>query len=608
MTELITAIYKIDITRIKQILEKEKSTEKSDYNAALRTALFLKHIEIAQLLVSAGADVNTTTPTEPPLISMCLMSPEATQIVSFLLDNHVNIDFNLYKCCVMISTPEILKLILKYKSVADLEWRELFLLCLNTAPFNIDIAKALLEFKPLEKFSHGLFQAIYFKNHTAIQFLCENGVDINLKNNMNISPLAYAVQNKNFEAATILIQKKANPLSLSIQDITEVQKDQSKEAREFVKLFNKTKSALKIDKAFFEQLYLEDMQNISLEMITENNDIEKSIHEHLIYLLEQSGTDKELVDKIKQLLSEKVELKVKNITLVPFVAELATILLHPERIDQKDTNLCGPSAFTALLAGERPQMFLDMGIELLTTGKTLKPLSLSLSSYSINKASSFLEIFLTEIRRSSNLTGYSPISFREDFQGLTAARTIVNWLQACAVGEIEDLTLPETVRGTRPSTGLYFLLNALFLGFHSKNYRALPKPENLDYVIEQIRVGKQAILLISGDWMDHLKSLENHLALGITSVSHKTTKNYCCFSFDHYVFLTHLAYKEQQVEYQFMTWGKKYQGVETLQNFLKHYRGAIIVNPGEPLRLENSLQAQEKSLDPAGMMRQRRGN
>lgn len=613
---------------VSKILSEEKtSNQKSAYNSLLKDVLSslstskeeteIKEIfEISQLLVNAGADVNQIDSiTQSPLILSCIYGNNK-QAVLFLLKNNVNINYvdpithwTLLNYIVFLNCLDIAKLFLsESKNDLDLANTMPLVNCIQADnKFNAAMAELLLQHIDVNTFGNhsepSLFMSIRLENTASLEFLIAHNANVNLKNKLGKSPLACALEMENYEAAKMLVAAGANLFSAPQDLIEKGQKNPSKKAVEFFTYFKKHQEEQINREDGIKKIELSDFQNIPVTLLKESR-LKELLRPHLIRILKDSELDKAWAEKMNALLSGEMTLKVKNTTLLSIIAEFANILLHVETIDQQKTNLCGPAALVSLLVLKRPKMLFDLGIKLVAQGKTQAPLSLTLSSYSTNRATSFIEILLTEIRRAHNLTGYSPESLRENFQGLTPPRLLVTWLNAFGLDEIEDLILPTTTSGRTPSKGLYFLLNVAFIKFHANSYHTFrSKEENLNYLIQKINEGKQAIVLFSADWVDEIDSKHTKAqGTNIKAVQHthhlsilERGFTYCFkMPIDHYVLVTALTCTKERVECEFTTYGKKYKCEMNRDEFLNGYRGAIVAN-AEKLFQNNDRHGVSKS-------------
>ena len=595
---------------VSEILSQEKtSNQKSDYNALLNNALSAlgrskeetetkRLLEISQLLVNAGADVNQIDSIKWPLILSCIYANNK-QAVLFLLKNNVNINYvdpsthwTLLNHIVSLNCLDIAKLFLsESKNDLDLANTMPLVNCIQADnKFNAEMAELLLQHIDINTFGNHseptLFASIRLKNAASLEFLIAHNANVNLKNKSGESPLACALKMENYEAAKMLVAAGANLFSAPQDLIEKGQKNPSKKAVEFFTYFKKYQIEQINSEEGVKKIELSDFQNIPVTLL-KGSRIKELLRAHLMDILKNSGLDKLWVERMETLLSKETTIKVKNTTFLHMIAEFSNILLHPEMIDQKETTLCGPAALVSLLVLKRPKMLFDLGVELVTQGKTQAPLKLTLSKYSTNKATSFIEILLTEIRRAGNYTGYSPERYGEEFQGLTPPRLLVTWLNAFGLDKVEDLSLPITTSGRTPSKkeeGLYFLLDVVFLRFHADSYHTFQsKEENLNYLIQKINEGKQAIVLFSTDWVEEIHSQDTQTQYIPNPSILESGLTYCFgMGIDHYVLVTSLTSTNRQVECEFTTWGKKYKCSMSQDEFLNCYRGAIIANAERP--------------------------
>lgn len=433
-----------------------------------------------------------------------------------------------------------------------------------------------------------LSKAIFEYKIPVIKFLCRHGADVNAINSANMRLLSYAIFLEHYEAAKELLEWKANVLFLTKKDMVRLQQDKSYEAQELYQQLMKQYTESFKNKLLANQLTLKDIINIPKTLILDEKE-QALLCLQLKVLIEKSGLGVAIIEKLINPLSIKYVLKLKNLCLLNIITEMAETILHPEMIDQGMATLCGPASFLSLLAHEKPELYIDMGLSLVSLGKTKKPFPLTVSKYSREEAASLNEVLMVEIRRYDNWTGYSPKSRRAGFQGLTAPRSLAQWLEASGISSVEDHTsVPLRIGGRPLSRPIRLLLNIAFGGFHKKGHQELSKKEKLQYLIQTLASGKRAILLISGRFSKKIC----HLMIAPSQI------NFCCgVSIDHYVYVKQMECRNNNIHYEFMTYGRIFQGFVNLDYFLKHFRGAIITD-GSNLKTKRLFSDELRSLEP----------
>lgn len=615
---LFSAVYVNNLDAVKRILAAQ-SVPPEHYNELLRNALYFQFFDIATQLILFGADVNYQDPSLGSLIENYYKDKDK-ETVSFLIKNTAlvkkeyiqnlfynesfeilrilvaaGIDLNIsvtaftdkgavqiefIRECIGMRKFALLKFLLREGGI-KLELSEPLILYCETPAFDEEMARCLLEAgwdinsvgnqkKP------ALFSALHYHRNDMLRFLLRHGADVNLKaicaTGCKHSALEIALEIKNYEAVEQLLSRSdINILSVPKRIYKDLAQEKTLVSKKILKQLHDVINKRLETKEGQDELTLEEIVNIPFSVYKNNPALENIIRNRLKYLL----LDNPIFAKFQTILTKNPSLLLKNMSLLGVIAELSFILLHPEKINQHETMLCGPASFLSIMMHQSPERVIDLALVLALQGKTEKPFCLTLSKYSLQQATSMIEILLVEIRRQANWTGYSPSSFREGFQGLTAPKTLCGWLEVAGFNNIEELITPSNVRGKALSHPSEMLLNIVFCKFHQKRRSKLTKEANLEYATKSLAAKKQAIMLVSPQWVE---SLESDVSKAHPVSEKPTATSLCGIAIDHYVYLVELKSLEENVYYKFETWGTTYEGTIARKEFLMHYRGVILAD------------------------------
>lgn len=586
--------------------EREGTIPKSDYNELLNVALLFDKIEIAELLILSGADVNTVSG-DTPLIKKYVGKHEHTKllikykanltpdlldialhtgaldIVTALIKNGINPNrpspylntISLIESYISLNNQKVVECLLNTKLIDVKQYPPLLTVCQDNEEMQGLILKCGYDINEFGNNSEpSLFRAIRAKNQKMLNFHCQHSADLNIKNKFDEIPLAVAIRGKNYQPAQTLLNAGANPLLLPHEIYRELFQDKSAEAQTLYQvLLKQAKESLK-GKLNLEQITSNVLMNLHDEIV--NMDFEK-MRNLLRAQIKTSRILPEIADKLCTLLDSDKPLPTRALSRFHLVSELLVLIQHPEIIHQKNTNLCGPAAFLGLMITNNPTWIIDLAIELITTSKTTKPFSLTLSAFSKNKSQSIIEVLLVEIRRSENWTGYSPVSKREGFQGLTAPRVLSKWLEESGCEEVEDRTEAASFRGKPLVKPAQWLLNAMFFGFHQKEHQRLTKERMFELLRSAVENQKSIILLISPQMMEKIFGDSQKSKGSEVSISKTFEWGSCCYiAIDHYVCLKNLEVHENNIIHlEIMTYGDSFKAYLPLTYFLEHCRGGI---------------------------------
>jgi len=544
-----------DLEEFKKVLAEEQTglAPKSDYTSLLVKSLSYKEFKFAELLIDAGADFTSS-----------LHNTFATyniEAIKFLLEK-TKVDF---KECIPLfpvgTSP--------------------FSYCFSQETFDSELAGIFLKNgwninQINQNGDSSLLQTIllFQEDARALDFLCQNGADLNTKGNLNFTPLQLAFALKKHSAFKKLLQFGAPIHGMTRENYlafyTEMKGNKLPDAKEAYDSFLERTRDAWTDASKYEFLpYV--LRNLPCEMF---NRAHKEYHQASVILsaqIEKSNIDPEMVKQLCALLGSHVPQQFQKFSNVQMVAELFELIRHPEIIDQRETNLCGPATFLSVLVVENPKLVIDLAFNLITCGKTKAPLALKLGSDSKNNLRGIVEVLLAEIRRSENLVGYSSNGILESFQGLTPPRILEKWLSAVGFTAVEDYTQLCSVKGEPLGKPTQWLVNRFFMGFHAKNHRKTSKEEMFDRLLNAYAHSKAILLLISTEIIDKIHEIE-----GVQKSQNSARDSILGIPVDHLVHLTRIERAENGVRLEFMTYGRIYKHELSLEEFLRDTRGAVI--------------------------------
>jgi len=635
---LLLAVYEGDLPRVEKLLaeEKEGRAAKSDYNELLRVALSGKYFAVAQKLIDAGADVNDASIAvrfENPLFVDEEGAAEFLIKNKFKFSNKVfegllqfkkfNTAQKLIDCRVPVNVKHSFELkegvkrysLLEYhcffnpendltaaefllKNKADVNYylsQPLIFGCFEKNGFNYKKAELLIRYglnvNDYGKLSYNaLLLAINRGDVRLVRFLCENKANVHLPYKHGDFPLLVAIKGRKFDVARVLIEFGANVFLLPLNILQELRNSKNLQDKQFygelMAIYVKQLS----QKEKIEALTLEEIKNIPFHELKLNAAIMEAIKNRIQTLLREKPLEKPLVEKLFNTLDHWEACSTQFKLLHPFniIAEVAELLHKPELIDQEDTKLCGPAALLTTLVKSNPQAFVGLALELLTKAKTEQPLKLDLSKHSKNEATAFAGVLMTEIRRASNFTGYSPTSVREEIQGVTNPRVLCDWLQTFGFQDVEDLSFMMNHRGAPLAKPLHMLLDIVFYGFHKDKETSLSQVEILQKLSAELNRGKQVILFLSEKFMDAIEKLEFRDYPEVEVRVHHHANFGCCVPIDHYAYLNKLREVGDNIEFEVMTYGKIFSQTLSKEEFLSGFRGAVLATA--PAKLDQRLQ------------------
>jgi hypothetical protein len=173
------------------------------------------------------------------------------------------------------------------------------------------------------------------------------------------------------------------------------------------------------------------------------------------------------------------------------VQELRTIVDNPSYMDQKDYPICGPDTYMRTFATKRPELYVAMVIDLMTTGKgrlgtqditvpkSVKEKELSLHKMHIAEwvAAASLrvqsnELYGNVIRGSRSSLGLLK-NLHAGLAGMTTANEVRNWFIAAGVPE-NDVHMKSHLVGPTPD-GMITEINDVFKAGHAVALLVNPK-------------------------------------------------------------------------------------------------------------------------------------
>lgn len=225
---LFTAIKNDEFEMVNLFLQKKAKLNINVQNRKGQTFLYCavkhnKNIEIIQLLFKYGADANICDE-NVDYIPLCeAIRKNKYEFVKIILENGANVRYScnggvdsfLHAAVDFNANLDIIKLLVKYKcdlySFDDCDSTP-FARLIEKNHKNIEIAKFFLECgyninyrSPGFRFTL-LHYAVIYKNANMIQFLIENGANINIKNYQKQTPFLYAKKQK-FKKIMYLLYK-----------------------------------------------------------------------------------------------------------------------------------------------------------------------------------------------------------------------------------------------------------------------------------------------------------------------------------------------------------------------------------------------------------------
>lgn len=292
------------------------------------------------------------------------------------------------------------------------------------------------------------------------------------------------------------------------------------------------------------------------------------------YYKPQSNVD---IDAIINTLSSfiKINHNIKNregISPFRFAIETFELIMHPDFIQQKNTNLCGVAALLIVLLRYSPHIYLNIVSDLYLHGKSLTYFEINLPE-NIAKRDYFYEYVMIGIKRSTSYFGYAPDNaLLEPFGGLTRPCTLVNYLESLGYSEIQENVHVKNMNNSPIGVFHQYILGGVYSDHHNNEQ---PNDQFLRKLEFALADGKAVILSVGpSQWT----FTQEQAGLGYL-LSWVNVRS------DHFVTLIELKSRgNNQVDFCIADSAKGGYIKHTLteQEFISVVNGAIICDPPKP--------------------------
>jgi ankyrin repeat protein len=214
----------------------------------LHYAILKKHFNVAEVFIDHKVQINTTDKDGNTALHLCI-ELRLTEIAEKLINAGASLNIknnlkrNALQSAFSAGNYEIFSMIFSHPGNTYIpDYQELKTWMNHFIDYDLgDILKAILEKFPVLKDyldSDLLFECINsgFKRHSVIKILVESGVNINIVDELGMTPLSYAVYRKSFRICKLLIECGANINHRNNYGITPLTEAAKRNYPEIVKL------------------------------------------------------------------------------------------------------------------------------------------------------------------------------------------------------------------------------------------------------------------------------------------------------------------------------------------------------------------------------------
>lgn len=326
-------------------------------------------------------------------------------------------------------------------------------------------------------------------------------------------------------------------------------------------------------------------QNFLIKAYTYKTDLSEEFKESLLILAE--------------FLTEQTGL-VHRLSRDEIVAELLSLILDPDLLNQAQSNVCGVAIFLHELAEKSPLRFVMLGLQLAKTGKSNIPFANIESTDELNNLDSLALTMMCSIRHFSNISGYSKNSMFERLLGATLPKDFELWFERSGFEIITDnLTLHDG--DNEPiSTFHRFMLGGLYSDKHV-DLSCQEKYEAIQAALAEPE--KACFLLISSPFAKYINS-RSHDKYKIYNGDTTSWSDYDTnagetilgIDYGHYVKVLAMGDGDDaDIKLSLFTWGESHEVAIPRSYFEKHCQGIMITGFNTPFTLAASNREDARS-------------
>lgn len=276
-------------------------------------------------------------------------------------------------------------------------------------------------------------------------------------------------------------------------------------------------------------------------------------------------------EKIKELFEGiKGEGFYSNMEPTSALVEILSILLDPNILDQGDRNLCGVAVYLQYLAQEKPELLIDLSINLFNYGESNLPFEIKANKTDKEQETEFVPSILAAIRHTANFLWYSPKDPLETFMGVTLPKEIAYWISE-SKGEVtrESINIVDSNFEQYPKVLRKTLGRG---GFYSKGHRYEENgEEKFDEILNAINQNNFCIISLSNPLTECLLEIAN-----IATIDDKKINTMLGGQLSHYVRVVSAKKNNENICLEISTWGKTFNLTLPFEVFSRHVLGSLI--------------------------------